>query len=245
MTYKSPCFPIFITLRIWWKLWTLSSPQNIYAYVCMHFVLHSIFWSSWTLSSSFINTVVAQERHTQTRALLKCLWDSEKPPQRTRRCEHDYYHSHYRGAHRRWGLVGERLHLLQSETPYKGSQTKEAHVPHMTLKDIVSVCKRVKKLSQDKKLLPKGDKEGVTIHSQNNAHCFLASGCLTRAPSWEGEGPCALTPRLSSLVQVLHLSCWVIGKKEDGVFSDHPRFTLQKTTKQNKTKQKQSSVKST
>ena len=32
--------------------------------------------------------------------------------------------------------------------------------------------KKVKKQSQDNKLLPEGDKEGVTIHSLNNTHSF-------------------------------------------------------------------------
>ena len=32
--------------------------------------------------------------------------------------------------------------------------------------------KKVKKQSQDKKPLPKGDKEGATIHSPNNTHSF-------------------------------------------------------------------------
>ena len=31
---------------------------------------------------------------------------------------------------------------------------------------------KVKKQSQDKKPLPKGDKEGATIHSPNNTHSF-------------------------------------------------------------------------
>ena len=31
---------------------------------------------------------------------------------------------------------------------------------------------KVQKYSQDKKLLPKGGKEGVIIHSQNNTHSF-------------------------------------------------------------------------
>ena len=31
---------------------------------------------------------------------------------------------------------------------------------------------KVKEQSQDKQQLPKGDKEGVTVHSQNNTHSF-------------------------------------------------------------------------
>ena len=37
--------------------------------------------------------------------------------------------------------VRERLHLLRSQTCHKGSQKKEVHVLHVTLKHITSVCK--------------------------------------------------------------------------------------------------------
>lgn len=50
MTYKGPCFPIFISFRIFWKLWTHSSPPNVFAYMCTPFFPHTILWSSRTLS---------------------------------------------------------------------------------------------------------------------------------------------------------------------------------------------------
>ena len=68
-------------------------------------------------------------------------------------------------------LVQER-HLPWSEAPGKGSQTKEACVLQVTINYISSACTCSKKQSQDKKPLPKGDKEGVTIHSPNNTHSF-------------------------------------------------------------------------
>lgn len=52
------------------------------------------------------------------------------------------------------------------------------------------------KQSQDKKLLAKGDKEGVTVHSQDNTQSFWPVGDpLTSPQSWEVEGPCPLIPR--------------------------------------------------
>lgn len=60
----------------------------------------------------------------------------------------------------------ERQCLLQSETRYKGSKTKEAHVPCMTLNYLISVCacrKKGQEVVTGPELL---HKEGVTIHSQ-------------------------------------------------------------------------------
>ena len=62
----------------------------------------------------------------------------------------------------------DRPNLLPAEVHYKGSQTKEAHALHVTLNYITSMCMCRKKSSRGKEALPKGDKESVTIHFQNN-----------------------------------------------------------------------------
>ena len=71
-----------------------------------------------------------------------------------------------------------RPHLLQSEASCKAPQTKASRVliaQTCTELHYISVHvqkTKVKKRSRNKKLLPKGDKEGVTVHSQNNTHSF-------------------------------------------------------------------------
>ena len=50
-------------------------------------------------------------------------------------------------------------------------------VLHMTLNYITSVCihaegKGQEAITQDTKLLPKGDKDGITIHFQSNTYSF-------------------------------------------------------------------------
>ena len=78
------------------------------------------------------------------------------------------------------GWVRERPQLLQSEARYKGSHTKAARStlhkprsgPELHYIGVHSVEGKVKKQSQDKTPRPKGDKEGVTIHSPNNTRSF-------------------------------------------------------------------------
>ena len=89
------------------------------------------------------------------------------------------FNSHYRECTNGCGWVWERPCLLQSETHCKGSQTKAAWSrlhkrlwPRATLHQCVRAEGKGKKQPQDKKLLPKWDEEGITIHSQNNAHPF-------------------------------------------------------------------------
>ena len=53
-----------------------------------------------------------------------------------------------------------------------GVLDKGGTCPTVTLNYIISLCKRIKKQSQDKKPLPKGDKEGVTTHTPNNTHSW-------------------------------------------------------------------------
>ena len=64
-------------------------------------------------------------------------------------------------------------HLPKSETCFKGSQTKGARVFLLTLLQCVPAKRKGQEaVTQDKKPLPKGDKEGIAIHFQSNAHSF-------------------------------------------------------------------------
>ena len=95
------------------------------------------------------------------------------PDQSTLSCKH-LYPEHLgqisRVTHPPRGL----LHTLKS--PFALSLAAavcwEAHVLCVTLNYVTSVCKRVKKQSQDKEPLPG---KGITTHAQNNTHSFWTS----------------------------------------------------------------------
>ena len=106
----------------------------------------------YLVKSTFLvdyHKVVSSTQELQTGELLECSWYSEKTTWRTSRCGHADYSSHRRGAHRQWQVRGRATAPpLVWGSCYKGSQTKEARVLHVTLNYITSVCTCRKKRSR-------------------------------------------------------------------------------------------------
>ena len=92
--------------------------------------------------------------------------------------------------------------------PDEGSAGPGCTNPRVARSYVVSVCTCKRKRARsshgtNKKLLPKGDKKGVTIHSQNNSHPFCPGapwqpchrwwGSLVLTPQGGTKTPCLLT----------------------------------------------------
>ena len=97
----------------------------------------------------------------------------------------------------------ERLRPSSLRLVMRGPRQKQARLLHVTLNYRTLMCMCSKKQSQDKKLLPKGHKEGVTLHSPNNAHCFWLVALRPALSHGRGFGPCPFDPTIVKTYVVL------------------------------------------
>lgn len=101
--------------------------------------------------------------------------------------------------HQQWQAGGRETASPQPEAPYKGSQTKVAWVqvvqtytwPRATLPQCVYTEGKGQEAVTGQKPLPKKDKEGVSIHFQNNTYSFWPGPPWTALVIGGGVGePC-------------------------------------------------------
>ena len=106
--------------------------------------------------------------------------------------------THVTGVHRRRQAGGRQTAPPLPEAHSKGSQTHAARDQvaqaylwsGATLPQCVCAEGKGQEAVTGQKLLPKGDKEGVIIHSQNNTHSFWPGAPWPTFVMSGGVGPC-------------------------------------------------------